>query len=166
MALPPALTDVVFTSTLGQLRRNRGNIDTRAVALEFYRGQRTPDQFKYSEFLAVVNRADAAYDAGRTLQAMQTGILTNASHGEDPTIRPGDPEYAYRVIVRVNFGRGESVETLVIVTSNQPLSSDQIRSRAMQQVRDERIPSPRGRKARAEIDRGVPQAFIITAGAR
>lgn len=166
MALPPALADPVFTRTVSLLRNNRGVVDLRELAADFWRADRGIPPRNISEYRAVVNRADAAYRAGITLEGMPAGILQPGSHAQDPTIRPGEPSYAYRTIVQVRYGRGNQVETLVIVRSSQPLASDDIRQRAAQLVRTTIIPTDRGRRARANIDQGTTRSFIITAGVR
>lgn len=159
----------MWLSTLGILRRYSGAVDPGTIARELWNKDRLNHDveklYNISEFRAVTNRAaDAYYLAGQINQSGEAAVDASAYH-QDPTIREGEGQYSYRVVVEVTEGGHRVADGAVTVFSNMPLSMGEIRDMAVETILSDRAERDYRNSVGAAINMNTQtNVYVIAAG--
>ena len=96
----------------------------------------TPSSVSYSDARLAAEKAQRAYANAQELAASQTGDpLGRGRYPTDPSVPTvgGQPGYLHRVVVATDEG-GRTSRQYVVILSDRPLSADELRMQALQQL--------------------------------
>ena len=122
-------------STLGVLRSRHPQPDPGSFARELWNKDRLNPEIttlrNISEYRAVVYRAFDAFALGKEMMENPEVAQDIGRYHGDPTMRPGEGQYSYRVTVTVKDGNARVATGAVTVTSNMPLNYEEVRAQAI-----------------------------------
>lgn len=130
MPLNPHTVPLAFQSALGGIRAGGTQADIGAIAKELMAKFPTDPPTPFVSYLNIVRQADQAWRSGADLDIRPNDPHTIRGVPIDPSIGPGNPRFAYTVIVTAHRQDGTKTDTRIIVRSSDPMSYEDIRQQA------------------------------------
>lgn len=163
------MAEAAWLSTLGYLRSGRLGGDPGAIARELWNKDRlnplTVRPYNISEYRAVTYRAADAYRLAGEMQQNPDVASDPGDFPTDPSIRPGDGQYSYRVVVEVTDAGHVVADGAVTVYSNMPLTAGEIHDLAVETILSDQAERDYRNTIGAAINmQRTVNAYVIAAG--